>query len=125
MKALVLIAHGSRREASNDEVVILSEVIAQDMRNEYPIVQAGFLELVQPSVTETIDNCVQLGATEIFVVPFFLSKGRHVYEDVPREVNKARQVHGDIAIIITPHIGESPKMKDLIREVVISSDLPG
>ena len=123
MKALVLIAHGSRREASNDEVLILSEAIAQDMKNEYPIVQAGFLELAQPSITGAINNCVQLGATEVCVVPFFLSNGRHVYEDVPGEVNKARQVHGDIAIIITPHIGESPKMKDLIRDTVIRGDL--
>ena len=122
MKALLLIAHGSRRQASNDEVVALSEAIAQEMKDEYPIVRAGFLEIVQPSITQAIDSCVQLGATEVFVVPFFLSKGRHVFEDVPAEVNKAREIHGQISIIITPHIGASPKMKDLIQELVINTD---
>lgn len=118
MKALVLIAHGSRREASNNEVVTLSETIAQDMKSEYPVVQAGFLELAQPSITEAIENCVQRGATEVCVVPFFLSNGRHVYEDVPAEVSKARELHPDVTIIVTSHIGESSKMKDLIRDVV-------
>ena len=122
MKALVLIAHGSRREASNNEVVALSETVAQDMKDEYPIVQAGFLELAQPSITGAIENCVQLGATEVCVVPFFLSNGRHVYEDVPVEVGKAREDHRDVTILITSHIGESLKMKDLIRDVVISTD---
>jgi sirohydrochlorin ferrochelatase len=123
MKALVLIAHGSRREVSNDDVVTLSKAVAEDMKDEYPIIQAGFLELARPSISEVIGNCVRLGATEIFVVPLFLSKGRHVYEDVPGEVNKARHIHGEIAIIVTPHIGESLKLKDLIRELVTSSDL--
>ena len=62
MKALLLIAHGSRRQASNDEVVSLADAIAGEMNDEYPIVQAGFLEIVQPSITEAIDRCVQLGA---------------------------------------------------------------
>ena len=122
MKALVLIAHGSRRDASNDEVVRLSDTIAQYMKNEFAIVQAGFLELVQPSITQVIDNCVQLGATEVCVVPFFLSRGRHVYQDVPAEVDKSRDSHRDVKITITPHIGKSPKMKDLVRELVMGSD---
>jgi sirohydrochlorin ferrochelatase len=123
MKALLLIAHGSRRKSSNDEVIALSEAIALDIKDKYPIVRAGFLELVQPSITEAIDNCVQLGANEVCVVPFFLSKGRHVFEDVPREVNKAREIHGEVSIIITPHVGESPEMKGLIRDLVMSNDL--
>jgi len=123
MKALLLIAHGSRRQASNDEVVALSEAIAEEMKDEYPVVRAGFLEIVQPSITEAIDSCVQLGATEVFVVPFFLSKGRHVFEDVPGEVNKAREIHGQISIIITPHVGASPGLKDLIQDLVVDSDL--
>ena len=123
MKALLLIAHGSRRQASNDEVVSLAGVIAGEMKDEYPIVQAGFLEIVQPSITEAIDRCVQLGATEVFVIPFFLAKGRHVSEDVPGDVEQARQTHGDITITITPHIGASPKLKNLIQEIVESSDI--
>lgn len=116
MKALVLVAHGSRRESSNEEVITLSRVINQDMKREYAMVQAGFLELAKPSIPEAIENCIKAGATDIVVVPYFLSAGRHVCDDVPTEVDKVRAKYADIPIAITSHIGGFAAMKDFIRE---------
>jgi sirohydrochlorin ferrochelatase len=121
MKALVLVAHGSRRQASNEEVIALSAVIAREMNNDFPIVVAGFLELAEPSIPEALDRCVTYGATDICIVPYFLSAGRHVQEDIPDEVDKARKIHISISMTILPHIGGSPQMKDLIRGVVTNS----
>ena len=122
MKALVLVAHGSRREASNEEVINLSRVIKQDMNKEYDVVQAGFLELAKPSIPEVIENCINSGATDIVVVPYFLSAGRHVCEDVPAEVDKVRVNYADISIAITSHIGGFAAMKDLIREAATNGE---
>jgi sirohydrochlorin ferrochelatase len=121
MKALVLVAHGSRRQVSNEEVIALSGVIAREMKDEYPIVEAGFLELAEPSIPDALDRCVRQGATDICVVPYFLSAGRHVHEDIPAEVDKARAMHANIPMTILTHIGGSPQMKDLIRNVVRES----
>jgi len=118
MKALVLVAHGSRRQTSNEEVIALSGVIAREMKDDYPIVEAGFLELAEPSIPEAIDCCVRQGATDICIVPYFLSAGRHVHEDIPGEIDKARAMHTHTAMTILPHIGGSPHMKELIRDVV-------
>jgi sirohydrochlorin ferrochelatase len=118
MKALVLIAHGSRRQASNEEVIALSGVIAREMKDDYPIVEAGFLELAEPSIPNALERCVRKGATDICIVPYFLSAGRHVHADIPGEVDQARTMHGGISMTITPHIGASPQMKDLIRNIV-------
>jgi sirohydrochlorin ferrochelatase len=54
MKALLLVAHGSRRQASNVEVVALSAAIAREMKDDYPMVEAGFLELAEPSIPEAL-----------------------------------------------------------------------
>ena len=124
MKALVLAAHGSRREASNEEVIMLSRTVEQDMSNEYAVVQAGFLEQAKPSIPDAIENCVKLGAIEVVVVPYFLSAGRHVFEDVPAELDQARSYHKNISITITAHIGSSPKMQAVIRELAVNVDLP-
>jgi sirohydrochlorin ferrochelatase len=124
MKALVLVAHGSRRQASNEEVIALSAVIAREMKHEYPIVEAGFLELAEPSIPDALDHCVTRGATDICIVPYFLSAGRHVHEDIPGEVDKARKMHPGIPTTILTHIGGSPQMKDLIRGVVMKSEHP-
>ncbi len=120
MKALVLVAHGSRRQASNDEVRALSEKIAGEMQDEYSIVEAGFLELAEPLIPDAIDCCVKQGATDVCVVPYFLSAGRHVQEDVPAEVQKARDTHSHIPMQVLPHIGGAPQMIELIRNSVLS-----
>jgi sirohydrochlorin ferrochelatase len=124
MKALLLIAHGSRRQASNEEVVALSAAIAREMKDDYPIVEAGFLELAEPSIPEAFDRSIRKGATEICIVPYFLSAGRHVHADIPGEVDKARAMYNGIAMTILPHIGASLQMKDLIRNVVREGKTP-
>jgi len=118
MNALILAAHGSRRDASNEEVVTLTNLISQTLENDFPVMKAGFLELAEPSIPDAIDYCVQQGATSVSVLPYFLSAGRHVEEDVPSEINKAKQIHIDIPMTLLPHIGGSTQMIDLIRGVV-------
>ena len=120
MKALVLVAHGSRRQASNDEVVALSKLIEEQMKSEYPIIEAGFLELAEPLIPNAIDQCVKQGATDVCVVPYFLSAGRHVQEDVPAEVDKARQMHPNTPMDVLPHIGGSAMMIELIKQSVVN-----
>lgn len=120
MKALVLVAHGSRRQASNDEVITLSKRIEEQMKSEYPIIETGFLELAQPLIPKAIDQCVKQGATDVCVVPYFLSAGTHVQEDVPAEVDKARQLHPYTPMQVLPHIGGSAMMIELIRQSVVN-----
>lgn len=124
MNALVLVAHGSRRQQSNDEVNALAAEIARTMRDDFPIVEAGFLELAQPLIPGAIERCIQRGATRVLVVPYFLSAGRHVHEDIPGEVDKARLMHTDIPITVLPHIGGSALMHDLIRQLVLGEAQP-
>ena len=48
MQALVLIAHGSRRQASNQEVMDLASRLQQSASDIYPLIEPGFLELASP-----------------------------------------------------------------------------
>ena len=122
MKALVLVAHGSRRATSNQEVVELCKTVAQELKHEFALVQAGFLEFAQPAIPEAIDICIQQGALEVSILPYFLSAGNHVYQDVPAEVEKAKQKHVGIPMVITMHAGAMPQMKDLVLAAVSSRD---
>jgi len=122
MKAVVIVAHGSRRQASNDEVRDLTNVIAKEISNDYPIVETGFLELTEPQIPDAIISCINQGATDVCIVPYFLSAGRHVQEDVPAEVNKAQELHRDIPMQTLTHIGGSPIMSDLIRQSLKNRD---
>lgn len=119
MNALLLIAHGSRRQASNEEVISLATLLSEEMKAQYPIVKAGFLELAEPLIPDAIESCITQGATDICILPYFLSAGRHVQEDVPAEVEKSQKQHPNIHIKILPHIGGAGQMIRLIRDTTI------
>lgn len=117
MQALLLIAHGSRRRKSNDEVVALTEKLKATCGDQYQIFQAGFLEIAIPSIGTAIKNCVNKGATSITILPYFLNSGLHVIKDIPKEVATAQQQFPNIVIKTTLHIGASELMMPLLIDV--------
>ena len=114
MKALLLIAHGSRRKQSNEEVVMLAERLRHRCPEQYSIIHAGFLEFTEPLIPDGIKKCIDDGASSIIVLPYFLNSGHHVIEDIPNIVNDTKPHYPDVEIKIAPHLGASPLMVDLL-----------
>ncbi len=114
MKSLLLVAHGSRRAASNDEVRDLTEQLRQQAQGRYAQVNCAFLELAEPSIPDGIEACIQAGAQEITVLPYFLSAGRHVAEDIPQEVAIKQQEYPQLKIEIAPYLGSTTQMSELL-----------
>ena len=114
MKALLLVAHGSRREASNDEVRKLTDCLRRQSGTRFGEVRCAFLELAEPSIPEGIEQCVQAGADEVVVVPYFLSAGRHVAKDIPEEVATKQQQYPDRDIYISDYLGTAPDLVDTL-----------
>jgi sirohydrochlorin ferrochelatase len=113
MQALLVVAHGSRRATSNQEIFDLIDVLITKTTH-YITIQAAFLELATPSISEGIDNCVKNGATEVVVLPYFLSAGRHVAEDIELALSPKRQQYPQLTITIKPHIGAANGMADML-----------
>ena len=113
MKALLVVAHGSRRAESNDEVRTLTGSVAGRPSSKYDKVACAFLELAEPLIPAGVEALVDAGADDITVVPYFLSAGRHVVEDIPAEVAKVNLPEG-VSVRIAPYVGESDAMADLL-----------
>ena len=114
MKSLLIIAHGSRRTASNDEVRVLATEVAKRLQLPTEHVQVAFLELALPSIETALDDCFNNGINEVSVLPYFLASGSHVVSDVPREIAAVQQQWPDKVIRILPHIGAADSMISLI-----------
>ena len=114
MKAMLLIAHGSRKQAANDEIGRLAERVQAHGGGEYDAVVAAFLECAEPNIQQGIERCVELGATEIVAVPYFLAAGKHVVQDIPGELACARAGHPELSIELSRYVGESDTMADLV-----------
>ena len=79
--AVILVDHGSRRDASNQ--LLLKVVEAYRAHSQWHIVEPAHMELAEPSITTAFEKCVQRGAELVIVFPYFLSPGRHWNSDIP------------------------------------------
>jgi sirohydrochlorin ferrochelatase len=113
MQALLVVAHGSRRAASNQEIFDLIDILSTKTTH-YISISAAFLELATPSISEGVDFCVKNGATEVVVLPYFLSAGRHVSEDIENALAPKRLEYPQLTITIKPHIGAANGMAEML-----------
>lgn len=119
MKTILLVAHGSKKDTSNDQVRALADrmsKINQD-NNCNVVVIAAFLELAEPLIVQGIETCVNQGASQISVVPYFLSAGRHVVEDVPAEVEIGRKNHPEVAITLCDYLGNQHSIANILLDI--------
>jgi len=105
LKALLIIAHGSRRKSANDEIENVANQVSQTQSNGYDIVIHAFLEFAEPDIANGINQCVESGATEVTVVPYFLAAGSHVVRDIPTELSSCRKNHPELTINLSQHFG--------------------
>ncbi len=114
MKFMLLIAHGSRKQAANDEIAALAERVQAIAGDGYDAVLPAFLELAEPDIHQAIENCARQGAVEIVAVPYFLAAGNHVARDIPGELECARAGHPGIRIEMAPYVGGHEAMADVV-----------
>jgi len=104
MKAIILFGHGARdlrwREPF-DRLVSLW----RSQHGQIPV-ELAFLEMMQPSLSESIASLVSSGASEITVVPVFFGQGGHLRNDFPVLLEECRQQFPAISLSTTPAVGE-------------------
>ncbi len=110
----ILLAHGAR---DPDWVRPFEGVRARlAQRDAQAPVELAFLEFNAPDLTTALDRLVARGCTRIVVVPVFLGQGGHVRKDVPRLIDAMRMQHPQIAIALSPSIGEDERVLDAIAD---------
>lgn len=117
-RQLLIVAHGSRRQTSNDEVRALGERVRALHEPGIGRVEVAFLELAEPSIPDALAQCVAAGAREIIVFPYFLAAGSHVATDIPELLEAFRAVHPQIKLRLTTHVGASMALPNVILDVV-------
>lgn len=115
MRALILLAHGSRHPQTSSELVEL----AAGMRRSAvaPVVAHAFLEIARPNLGEAIEEVVGTGCHRIDVLPLFLNTGNHVVRDIPALVSEARAGHPEVEIRLLPHLGAHPGYAALVEDI--------
>ena len=112
--ALLLIAHGSRRPEANADLEHLADVMRG--RGEFAIVQPSYLELCEPGIVAGGSACVAAGANCVVLLPYFLSAGRHVVEDLTAAREELARAHPETTFMLAEPLGRHPLLAEIVAE---------
>jgi sirohydrochlorin ferrochelatase len=118
MNALLLLAHGSPRASANAALERLVDRLST--RPDFAMVRVGYLECNVPSIPEAIDACVEAGATDLVVVPWFLHVGTHVAQDLPAFLREGRERHPNVRFRLSDYVGLSPQVTGILADRAVA-----
>lgn len=112
--AILLIAHGSRRAAANADLVKLADLVRARRPDE--IVEIAYLELTEPTIPQGAARCVERGALEVKMSPFFLSAGTHIAEDLTGFRSEFEAQYPGVRFQLCPPLGLHPLLVEAVFE---------
>jgi sirohydrochlorin cobaltochelatase len=103
-KAIVLFGHGARDPQWAEPMKRLQSILTGQLPHVQ--VELAFLELMAPSLPDTVDCMVQGGVQQIQVVPIFFGRGGHLKNDFPVIMAEMKARHPGLNIEATEAVGQ-------------------
>jgi sirohydrochlorin ferrochelatase len=94
----------------------VAALFAQRFAALYDIVEPAHMEIAEPSIATAFARCVERGATQIIVTPFFLGPGKHWTGDIPRLTADASRNHAGTTYHVTMPLGIDDLILDLLNK---------
>jgi sirohydrochlorin cobaltochelatase len=116
---VVLFAHGSR----DPEWAAPFRAIERKLATARPDahVALAFLELMQPTLADTVDRMVAAGCGRITIAPLFMAQGAHLKRDLTRLIDDASARHPTVQIAALPAAGEADGVMNAIGDWIAQS----
>jgi sirohydrochlorin ferrochelatase len=118
--AVLLIAHGSRREEANRDLAEIARQL-RDLRR-FHCVEVSYLELAKPTIPEGCRTCVQSGAERVLMLPYFLSAGKHVRDDLQQYRAEQAALYPQVEFQLCPPLGLHPLMLQIVLDRLTEKD---
>jgi sirohydrochlorin cobaltochelatase len=112
MRAVILVGHGSLRDASGSAMIRLAA--RAQAAGVAPVVKAGFLNYSRPAFRETLARVVERGAQKVVVAPYFLVPGKFVRVDLPRLVAESQAAYPTLAMQLAEPFGDHPALARIV-----------
>lgn len=113
---LLLMAHGTPDSGANAPLERIAGRLG--VATDYCRVTVAYLDCNEPTIPGAIDSLVEAGVSRLVALPYFLHRGRHVRDDLPRLLAAARQRHRTLEIAEADELGYDLRIADLIAERV-------
>ncbi len=117
---VIVLAHGSKVKTGNEGLFSIVEMLRG--MGKWDMVEAGFLQMAKPGLTEVVDDLTGRGAKRIVIMPLLLFSGNHVLKDIPEEIDNERKKFPDVEFCYAKNIGADERIAmiaaDRIEEAV-------
>ena len=78
------------------------------------IVESGYLNYSEPRFEQAFETCVQRGATEIVVAPYFLVAGKFVKVDLPPQIENMKARFPQVRVLVAQAMRFHPALAQAI-----------
>lgn len=113
---LLLMAHGTPDPSANAPLERIAGRLG--VAGDYCRVTVAYLDCNEPTIPAAIDALLAHGASRLVALPYFLHRGRHVRDDLPRLLDDARKRHPSLEIAEADELGYDLRIAELIAERV-------
>eukprot|EP00659_Diplonema_papillatum_P010898 gene10898-16762_t len=122
---LLIVDHGSKRAQSNEELVQTTQLVKSAWERRAGrgdpslavVTKYAHMEIASPSIDDAVRELARgHSITELRVVPYFLSRGKHVSFDIPALVKAACDKHGVQRYSIAGPLGVDSQLADLLLQ---------
>ncbi len=119
MKAIILLGHGSRVPGAGEGM----EKAAQGLKEKYgyELVETCYMSRLGPHFPETLAGCVEKGATEVVVIPYFLNMGLHIQLDIPEMMKEEAEKYPAVRLIYGKQLGYDNVFVDVLHKRIETS----
>ena len=112
----MLVGHGSKLINSNEALNRVMESL--QIKEPTTFFQVAYLEIQPPNIPQGIELCLNQGAEEVVVIPYFVQTGKHVVEDIPRIVREAQTRFPKKRIQLGEYMGFDERLVSLVLDRV-------
>jgi sirohydrochlorin cobaltochelatase len=109
---ILLVGHGSREKAGNDEI----EAFAQAWRARQPgwRIEICFIEFSEITLSEGLRRAAA-GSQRVLVLPLILNAAGHVKMDIPQAIDGARLKFPQVQFLYAPHLSACDSILAIVK----------
>ena len=112
MKGVLILAHGSRVQASKDTINAVVAMVRQKV-TDLPI-EIAYMEFCEENIEHGVKALAEQGVTELKVVPYFLFEGIHIREDIPNEIGEILKKYPQVKLEMGHTLGVDERLADIL-----------
>ncbi len=112
MKGVLILAHGSRVQATKDTINEVVGMVRQKV-TDLPI-EIAYMEFCEENIEHGVKKLAEQGVTELKVVPYFLFEGIHIREDIPNEIGEILKKYPHVKLEMGRTLGVDERLADIL-----------